>query len=102
MPYSPIAQDDINAQTEALLDAASVEPLVVNWAGDEVITVQRWARELAALDGIEAALETRELPATQRGLVADVERRRSITGPCTVRWVDGLAQAYEQRRRRGL
>ena len=36
--YSPIHQDDINAQAAALLDAAAVPAPIVNWAGDEPVT----------------------------------------------------------------
>ena len=50
-PYSLIHQDDINAQTEGLLDAASVPATVVNWAGDEGVTVQEWARYMGELTG---------------------------------------------------
>ena len=44
--YSPIHQDDINAQAAALLDAATVPATIVNWAGDEPVTVQEWVRVL--------------------------------------------------------
>ena len=35
LPYSPIHYDDINAQLEPLLGAASVPATIVNWAGDD-------------------------------------------------------------------
>ena len=34
MPYSPIHDDDIAAQLEPLLDAATVPATIVNWCGD--------------------------------------------------------------------
>ena len=40
MPYSPIHDDDICAQLEPLLDAATVPATIVNWAGDEPVSVQ--------------------------------------------------------------
>ena len=49
--YSPIHQDDINAQTEALLDAAAVPATIVNWAGDEPVSVQEWAAYMGELTG---------------------------------------------------
>jgi hypothetical protein len=41
--YSPIFQEDIYAQTAALLDAARVPATIVNWAGDEPVSVWEWA-----------------------------------------------------------
>ena len=38
--YTPIHEDDIAAQLEALLDAASVPATIINWGGDEIVTVQ--------------------------------------------------------------
>ena len=43
LPYSPIHYDDINAHVEPLLDAASVPATIVNWAGDEPVSVQEWS-----------------------------------------------------------
>ena len=39
-PYSPIYEDDINDQVEGILAAASVPARILNWAGDEAVTVQ--------------------------------------------------------------
>ncbi len=47
--YNPIYQDDINTQTEALLDAASVPATIVNWAGDESVSVQEWCAYIGEL-----------------------------------------------------
>ena len=46
MPYSPIHDDDIAAQLEPLLGAASVPATIVNWCGDEPVSVQEWSRLL--------------------------------------------------------
>ena len=50
-PYSPIFQDDINEQVEPILAAASVPATIVNWGGDEVVTVQEWSRYFGELTG---------------------------------------------------
>ena len=96
-PYQPIHDDDIGAQLEGLLDAASVPATVVNWAGDEVVTVQEWCAYAGELLGRPARVETRPVPGTQRGLVAEVGRRRAFAGPCRVHWKDGLRRAAEAR-----
>ena len=51
IPYSPIHDDDICAQLEPLLDAATVPATIVNWAGDEPVTVQEWCAYFGELLG---------------------------------------------------
>ena len=94
--YSPIHQDDINLQLAPLLEAASVPATIVNWAGDEVVSVQEWCGLAATFAGIPAHVEAvaSEGPA---GAVADVTLRRSITGPCTVGWREGIRATIEAR-----
>jgi uncharacterized protein YbjT (DUF2867 family) len=96
-PYQPIHDDDILAQLPLLLDAASVPATIVNWAGDEVVTVQEWSAHMGEILGRPARVETRPVPGTQRGLVADVARRRALAGPCRVPWKEGIRRAAEAR-----
>lgn len=96
-PYQPIHDDDILAQLEPLLEAAGVPATIVNWAGDEIVTVQQWCLAMGELLGRPAHVETRPVPGTHRGLVADVGRRREIAGRCHVHWKDGLRRAAEAR-----
>jgi nucleoside-diphosphate-sugar epimerase len=95
--YSVIHQDDINTQTEALLDAASVPATIVNWAGDEAVSVQEWTAYLGELSGLPVQLEVVSTPGTLRGSIADVSRRNAFTGPCKVSWRDGIRQTWESR-----
>jgi nucleoside-diphosphate-sugar epimerase len=90
LPYSPIHYDDINAQVEALLDAATVPATIVNWAGDVPVTVQEWSAHFAELLGVDADVEVQEVPGASRGSVGDPTKRSSITGPCTVDWKVGF------------
>jgi len=96
-PYSPIHQDDINEQTEALLGAASVPATIVNWAGDEPVTAQEWCAYFGELTGLRPDVVTREIPGTQRGIVLTSEARRALTGPCKVEWRDGMRRMFEAR-----
>ncbi len=96
-PYQPIHDDDVLAQLEPLLGAASVPATIVNWAGDEVVTVQEWSAYMGEILGRPARVETRPVAGTHRGLVADVARRRAIAGPCRVPWKDGIRRAAEAR-----
>ena len=97
--YSPIHQDDINTQTEALLMAASVPATIVNWGGDEPVAAQEWCTYLSELTGREVNVVVREVPGGIRGIVLDDTLRRSITGPCAVTWREGLRRVVEARLR---
>ena len=100
--YSPIHQDDINEQTEALLDAASVPATIVNWAGDEGVSVQDYCAYTGELVGKPAQVLVQELPGTLRGSVADHTKRASFTGPCRVGWREGFRRTIEARHGSGV
>ena len=95
--YSLIHQDDIDLQVDALLDAASSPATIVNWAGDETPSVQEWCAFMGDLTGRPATVEVVATPGTLRGSIADVAKRRAITGPCTVSWRDGIRRTFEVR-----
>ena len=95
MPYSPIHDDDICAQLEPLLDAAGVPATIVNWAGDEAVSVQQWTEYFGELLGAEPAVAVEEIPGASIGSVADHTKRASITGPCRVGWRDGFRRMAE-------
>jgi nucleoside-diphosphate-sugar epimerase len=99
--YSPIHQDDINAQTEALLEAASVPATIVNWAGDEPVSVQEWSAYVGELAGIDAKVNVVYPEGTLKGSIASNERRLAITGPCRVSWRDGIRDVVESRQQVG-
>lgn len=88
--HSPIYVDDMCAQVEALLGAASVPATIVNWAGDEVVSAQRWCEDAGRLLDIQPKIEVRGGPNVPPSNIADVTRRRSITGPCRVSFGEGL------------
>ncbi|WP_307826966.1 NAD-dependent epimerase/dehydratase family protein [Gordonia rubripertincta] len=95
--YSPIFEDDIVGQVDAMLDAASTPATIVNWGGDEAVSVQEWAAHAAGLMGIEATVEVSPIDGTLRGSIADTTRRASITGPCAVDWREGVRRTVAQR-----
>ncbi|MGE0385631.1 MAG: NAD-dependent epimerase/dehydratase family protein [Gammaproteobacteria bacterium] len=103
IPYSPIHNEDIVDQVEALLDAASVPATIVNWAGDEPVSVQQWSAYLGELLGVQPTIQVTPVLHASLGSVGDHRKRRAITGPCKVQWKDGfrrMAQAlYPQQRR---
>jgi nucleoside-diphosphate-sugar epimerase len=92
LPYSPIHYDDINAQVEALLSAASVPATIVNWAGDVPVTLQEWSAYFAELLGVQADVRTQPVPGASVGSVSENPPRLSITGRCTVDWKAGFRE----------
>lgn len=93
LTYSPIHEDDIEHQLEALLDAASVRALTVNWCGDEPVSVEDWCREMSQETGIPYTVQVVPVAGSHRGLIADAARRRSLTGPCAIPWIQGVREA---------
>lgn len=90
IPYSPIHDDDIAAQVEPLLQAASVPTTIVNWCGDDAVSVQEWSAYFGELLGVEPVIEVTPVPCASLGSVGDPTKRQSITGPCKVHWRDGF------------
>ncbi|MGP0031867.1 MAG: NAD-dependent epimerase/dehydratase family protein [Acidimicrobiales bacterium] len=96
MPYSPIHDDDIAGQLEPLLAAASVPATIVNWCGDEPVSVQEWSAYFGELLGVEPDVVVTEVPGASIGSVGDHRRRAAVTGPCAVGWRDGFRRLTEQ------
>jgi nucleoside-diphosphate-sugar epimerase len=96
IPYTPIHDDDIAAQVEPLLAAARVPATIVNWAGDEPVSVQEWSTFFGELLGVDTKVEVDPVPGASIGSVGDHTKRASITGPCRVGWRDGFRRVAQQ------
>ena len=95
MTYSPIHDDDIAAHIEPLLGAASVPATVVNFCGDQPVSVQEYCAYIGELLGVEAKVEVTVAPGASVGSVGDHTRRAAITGPCRVGWREGVRRMAE-------
>ena len=96
-PYSPIHQEDINDQVDALLAAASVPATVVNWGGDEEVGPHEWCEWFGQLTGREPEVVVKEEPGTLIGSILDNTKRLAITGPCRVGWREGMRSVVAAR-----
>jgi nucleoside-diphosphate-sugar epimerase len=94
--YTPIHDADILNHVTPLLEAASTPATIVNWGGDELVSIQQWIAYGAELLGVEPRLEVKVQPGASIGSVADNERRLAITGPCNVHWRDGIRSALAE------
>ena len=96
LPYSPIHGDDIADMIAPLLDAATVPATIVNFCGDEAVSAQQWIAYIAGLVGLTPQVLVKPIAGASLGSVGDVTKRLSITGPCKIRWQDGLRSVIEQ------
>lgn len=81
--HSPIHIDDIVAQIEPMLAAASTPAFIVNWGGDEHVSVQEWVRLAGEWSGKQASVQVMPAPGAPIANASDPTLRRSITGPCS-------------------
>jgi hypothetical protein len=72
-----------------------VPATIVNWAGDEPVSVQEWCAYFGELLAVEAEVVVEEVPGASIGSVADHAKRSSITGPCLVQWREGFRRVAE-------
>jgi len=96
LPYSPIHGEDIADMIEPLLGAASVPATIVNFCGDEAVSSQEMIRYMAGLIGVTPKITVSPIPGASIGSVGDPAKRIGITGPCRIKWQDGLRQVIEE------
>jgi nucleoside-diphosphate-sugar epimerase len=96
-PLSVIHVDDMCAQIEALLGAASIPATILNWSSDEIVTVQEMAEQVAARVGKTATFQVAAPPGVARGAVLDTSRLRPIAGPCRRPFRESFAEIIEAR-----
>lgn len=95
VPYTPIHDDDIADQLEPLLGAAGVPATIVNWAGDDAVSVQQWSAYFGELLGVEPTVVVEPVSGASVGSVGDPTKRIAITGPCRVGWRDGFRRVAQ-------
>src|SRR3954447_25187284 len=90
----PIFEPDCARLGVAALGAGRVPPLVVNWCGDDVVTVEEYCRYMGELIGKEPIFEY--TPKTWCSLVADTTFMNEVLGHCEVTWREGCRALVEQ------
>ena len=93
--YHPIHADDIAAMVPALLGAASVPATVVNWGGDEEVSIEDWCTHLAGLIGSTATFTPTE--ATIPSVQIDTTRMHGLVGHTEVDWREGMRRMVAAR-----
>ncbi len=93
--FNPIHEDDYIAQLPRMLDAARVPATIVNWAGNETVSVEAWCAYLGELTGLEPKFEHKE--DTIASLPLDTTRMHELVGKTNVHWRDGIRRLVEAR-----
>jgi UDP-glucuronate 4-epimerase len=94
----PIFEPDCARLGVAALEAGRVPPLVVNWCGDDIVSVEEYCTYMGELVGKEPIFEY--TPKTWCSLVPDTTFMNDVLGHCEVKWRDGcrmlVAQCYPE------
>jgi nucleoside-diphosphate-sugar epimerase len=93
--YNPIHDDDIAAMVPALLDAASVPATIVNWGGNDAVSIEEWCAYLGELTGLDGA--TVQTDQTLESVTIDTTRMHELVGTTSVDWRDGFRRMVEAR-----
>ena len=86
--FQPLHSDDIVATVPRLLEIADVPATIVNWGGDEKVSVEDWTSYLSELTGIPAKLTVSEN--TLQSVELNLDRMHELVGHSTVHWKDGM------------
>jgi nucleoside-diphosphate-sugar epimerase len=92
--FRPMFEPDVARLGVAALEAARVPPLVVNWCGDDVVSVEEYCTFLGELVGREPIFEY--TPEGWPGLVPDTTLMHEVLGYCEVTWQEGCRALVEQ------
>jgi nucleoside-diphosphate-sugar epimerase len=93
--HTPIHEDDICEQVGKLLGVAGTPAVVVNWAGDDIVSCEDWLAYFGELTGIAPEIDYQEHWITNSA--ADPALRTKLIGPCRVNWRDGMRRMLEDR-----
>jgi len=91
---SPIGGEDIGRQSHALLEAAAVPAVIVNWAGDDPVSDSEMCAYISELTGVEPRFVESEFHFA--GARSDNTRREQLIGPCAVPWKQGVRDTFSR------
>jgi len=90
---SLIHTDDLARQVPLLWEHAAVSPTIVNWAGDEVVSVRDMMQYISDISGVDVVFSRSEV--TRNPFVSDNTRRLALIGSCEVEWHEGIRRTVE-------
>lgn len=93
--FNPLHEDDIVEQVPRLLDIAATPATIVNWAGNDAVSIEEWTGELQRITGVVPRLTATR--STIESVRVDTSRMHELIGPARVDWRDGLRRMTEAR-----
>ncbi|HKA83539.1 MAG TPA: NAD(P)-dependent oxidoreductase [Acidimicrobiales bacterium] len=93
--YNPIHDDDIVAMVPAMLGAAAVPATIVNWGGEDAVSIEEWCAHLGELTGQQATFQPTDQ--TIGSVSVDLTRMHELVGHARVPWRDGFARMVAAR-----
>jgi nucleoside-diphosphate-sugar epimerase len=93
--FNPIHTDDLAAMVPRMLEAASVPATVVNWGGDDAVSIEEWCAYLGQLLGMDPVLTSTNdvVQSTQ----IDLTKMHELAGHPGVHWKDGMRRMVAYR-----
>jgi nucleoside-diphosphate-sugar epimerase len=94
--YNPLHLDDIVASLPLLLASASTPANVVNWGGDEVVSIEEWCALIGEL--IDKPVNFEHTDASIPPLILDVGKLNDLGFHSSVGWRDGITRLVQTSR----
>lgn len=88
--YNPLNLDDIIGSLPYLLASASTPANVVNWGGDEIVSVEEWCGLIGEL--IDKPVTFEHTDASVPPLILDVGKLNDLGFHSSVSWKDGITR----------
>ncbi len=86
--YTPIHADDIARSIPYLMSYASTPAEIVNWGGDQIVSIEDWCEEMGRLTGLTPTFNP--TTATIAAIIPDLSKLHDRGFATTVDWRDGI------------
>ena len=86
--YTPIHADDIARSIPYLLSYASTPAEIVNWGGDQIVSIEDWCEEMGRLTGLAPTFNP--TTATIAAIIPDLSKLHARGFHTTIDWREGI------------
>ena len=86
--YRPIHIDDIKRTIPMLLEHAGVPASIVNWGGEERVSVEQWSTYMGKLTGIEPRFSYTDQ--CLQSVIPDLTKMHRLVGKMEMDWKNGI------------
>lgn len=94
--YTPIHAEDISRSLAYLLSVASTPATVINWGGDQVVSIEDWCQEMGQLTGLLPTFAP--TTATIAAIIPDLTKLHATGFHSSVDWRDGIRRLVANNR----